>query len=185
MPAVVEASGVVARSADAAVLLAGVSRYTCGLAIDLAIRQRVDPEPTEQMFPSFGGPLLVGVELADGRTVVAGNPSWEGSPDPDELMLVHRGGGGGGREWSSQLWLTPAPPPGDLVLVVASSRLGLDESRLVVPGDALRRAADRTEVLWPREPDRVHPPVEPDPVDVPPGGWFARALAGRAARPTD
>ncbi|MBO3086617.1 hypothetical protein [Cellulomonas fengjieae] len=173
-PAAVGVSGVIGRSADAAVLLAGLSRYTVGLQIDLAIRRRLDPDPTDPMHSTLGAGLLVGVELADGRTVVAGHPPW---PPADGPVLVYRGGGGGGREWSSTLWLTPAPPPGDLVVVVACPSLGVDESRVVVAAEALRAAADRTEILWPREPDQAHPGIEPRPPDVPPGGWFEQALA--------
>ena len=174
-PAAVGVSGVVGRSSDAAILLLGLSRYTMGLQIDLAIRRRLDPEPPDHMHTMIDGGLLVGVELADGRTVVAGRPAW---PPTDEPALAYRGGGGGGREWSSSLWLTPAPPPGDLVIVVACPSLGVDESRVVVPAEALRTAAEATEVLWPREPDRAQPDVQPPPADVPPGGWFERALAG-------
>jgi hypothetical protein len=176
-PAVVAASGVIGRSGDAAVLLVGLARYTGGLLITLGVRHRVDPEPTEQLHSTFDSGLLVGVELADGRTVVAGYTGWSTWPPADEPVLAHQGGGGGGREWSSSLWLTPPPPPGDLVLVVASARLGVGESRLTVDADALRVSGDRTEVLWPREPDRAQPALQPTPVDVPPGGWFARAFA--------
>jgi len=176
-PGAVGVSGVVGRSADAAILLVGLARYTGGVQIDLAIRRRLDPEPNDQLDARFDSGLLVGVELADGRTVVAGYRDWTASPSPDEPALVHRGGGGGGREWSSTLWLTPAPPPGDLVLVAACPSLGVDESSVTVPAEALRAAADKAEVLWPREPDRAHPAVQPPPVDVPPGGWFERAFA--------
>ena len=174
-PAAVGVSGVIGRSADAAILLVGLARYTGGLQVELAVRRRLDPEPADQLNARFDVGLLVGVELADGRTVVAGHGSWAGSPAPDEPVLVHRGGGGGGREWSSTLWLTPAPPPGDVVIVVACPSLAVDESSITVPAAALEAAAGTAEVLWPREPDRQYTPVPQPPVDVPPGGWFERA----------
>lgn len=181
-PAAVGVSGVIGRSADTAILLGGLARYTNGLHIDLAIRRRLDPEQPDHLHAMFNAGLLVGVELADGRAVVGGYHDWNSLPAADEPVLTHRGGGGGGREWSSTLWLTPAPPPGDLVIVVACPALGVDESRFTVDAEALRAAADTAEVLWPREPDQVHRHIEPPPVDVPPGGWFERAFA---ARPTD
>ena len=174
-PAVVGVSGVIGRSDDAAIMLVGLARYTTGLHIDLAIRRRLDPETAEPMHWPHDTGVLVGVELADGRAVVAGH-GWSTWPAADEPTLAHRGGGGGGREWSSSLWLTPAPPPGDLVLVVASARLGIDESSLRVDAEALSVAADRTQVLWTREPDQAQPAVEQPPVDVPAGGWFERAF---------
>ena len=181
-PAAVAVSGVIGRSADAAILLVGLARYTNGLAIDLAVRRRLDPEPTDQMYATGDAGLLVGVELADGRAVVAGQAGWGSWPDADEPVLAHRSGGGGGREWSSSLWLTPAPPPGDLVVVVASAALGIDESTLTVGAEALLEATGRAEVLWPREPDQAQPAVRPIPVVVPRGGWFERAFD---AAPTD
>ena len=176
-PAAVGASGVIGRSADVAVLLVGLTRYTTGLHLDLAIRRRLDPGPHDHLHAIVDSGLLVGVEFADGRTAVAGRNLWDAFPAADVPLLTQRGGGGGGREWSSSLWLTPPPPAGDLVIVVACPSLGLDESRFTVESDALRAAADKVEILWPREPDQAHPAVDPNPVDVPPGGWFERALA--------
>lgn len=184
-PAAVGASGVIGRSADVAILLIGLSRYSTGLMIDLAVRRRLDPGPTDRLHAAFDAGLLVGVQLADGRTAVSGDLDWSASPAGDEPMLMHRGGGGGGREWSSSLWLTPAPLPGDLVIVAACPALDVDESRITVDGAVLRAAADAVEILWPREPDQAHPHVRPAPVDVPPGGWFERAIAtARLDEPT-
>src|SRR5688572_5790427 len=72
-PASVGASGVIGRSADAAILLLGLARYTDGLQIDLAVRRRLDPEPTDHLHATYDAGLLVGLELADGRTAVAGH----------------------------------------------------------------------------------------------------------------
>jgi hypothetical protein len=179
-PAAVGVSGVVGRSDDAAILLVGVARYTTGLRIELAVRRRLDPEQDDHLHATFDSGLFVGVELADGRTVVAGYNAWDSGPPADVPTLVHRGGGGGGREWSSSLWLSPAPPSGDLVVVVAAPRLGLAESSLTVDAEALRAAAEKVEVLWAREPDRPPPDRPQTPVDVPAGGWFERAFAARS-----
>lgn len=176
-PSAVGVSGVIARSADVAILVVGLARFTTGLQIDLAARSRLDLDPGDRMRSPFDVDLLIGVELADGRTAVAGRPHWDDHRAADEPLLVLRSSGGGGREWSSTLWLTPPPPPGDLVLVVAAPALGVDESSFTVDAEALRTAADGVEVLWPREPDQPHPAVEAPTPDVPPGGWFDRALA--------
>lgn len=182
-PAVIAASGVIGRSADAAVLLSGVACYTRGVAIDLAIRRRVDPEPADVLHASSDAGLLVGVELADGRTVVAGHDVWSAPPAVGEPTLVLRSAGGGGREWAISLWLAPAPPPGDLVVVVAHPALAVDEASVRVDAESLRVAAGRAEVLWPREPDRAEPALPPVRTDVPRGGWFERALG--AVRPDE
>lgn len=175
-PSAVGVSGVIGRSADTAILLVGLTRYTTGLQIELAVRRRLDPSPDDRMHESFEAGLLAGVELADGRTAVAGRNGWDNWPAADQPMLNHRSSGGGGREWSSTLWLSPAPPPGDLVLVVANQPLGVDESSFTVDAGALRVAADRVEVLWPREPEQAQPAIHRPTLDVPPGGWFERVL---------
>ena len=176
-PAAIGAGGVIGRSAEVAVMLTGLLRYSNGLQIELAIRRRLDPPPGDRLHESMDAGLLVGVELADGRAVVAGHDVWSNPvPAADEPALAHRGGGGGGREWSMSLWLTPVPPPGELVIVVAGPELGIEESRLTVDGGALSAAADAVEVLWPHEPPQAHPGLVPVPRDVSPGGWFDRAL---------
>ncbi|MDQ0372058.1 hypothetical protein [Cellulomonas humilata] len=121
-PSAIGVSGVIGRSTDVAILLVGLARYTAGLQIELAIRCRIDPDLGDRMLSSVGG-LFAGVEFADGRAVaVGGRYSRNNRSTADQSVLTHWGGGGG-REWSSTLWLTPAPPPGDPVLVVADPAL--------------------------------------------------------------
>ena len=118
-PSALGVSGVIGRSADVAILLVGLTRYTAGLQIELAVRCRLDPDLGDRMHSTVEAGLFAGVEFADGRTAaVAGRYSWNNWPAADQPVLTHWGGGGG-REWSSALWLTPAPPPGDPVLIVA------------------------------------------------------------------
>lgn len=175
-PSAVGVSGVIGRSADVAILLVGLACYTTGLQIELGIRRRLDPDLDDRMHSHVDAGLLVGVEFSDGRGVVAWRDGWSNWPPAHEPVLTHRSGGGGGREWSSTLWLSPAPPPGNLVLVVADPALGVDESRLTVDAEALRAAAEKVEVLWPREPDRAQPAIHRPTLEVPPGGWFERVL---------
>ena len=117
-PSALGVSGVIGRSADVAILLVGLTRYTAGLQIELAVRCRLDPDLGDRMHPTVDAGLFAGVEIADGRTAaVAGRHIRNNWPAADPPVLTHWGGGGG--EWSSALWLTPAPPPGAPVLVVA------------------------------------------------------------------
>ena len=117
-PSALGVSGVIGRPADVANLLVGLTRYTAGLQIELAIRCRLDPDLGDRVHPAVGAGLFAGVEIADGRTAaVAGRHIRNNWPAADPPVLIQLGGGG--REWSSALWLTPAPPPGDPVLVVA------------------------------------------------------------------
>ena len=111
-------SGVIGRPADVLNLLVGLARYTAGLQIELAVRCRLDPDLGNRMHSTGDAGPFAGVELADGRTAaVARRQIRSTSPAADQPVLTHWGGGGG--EWSSALWLTPAPPPGAPLLVVA------------------------------------------------------------------
>ena len=118
-PSAVGVSGGVGRSADVATLLVGLTRYTTGLQIELAVRCRLDPDLGDRMHSTVDAGLFTGVGFVDGRVAaVAGRYSWNNRPAADQLVLTHWGGDGG-REWSSTLWLTPASPPEDPVLTVA------------------------------------------------------------------
>ncbi|WP_456786603.1 hypothetical protein [Cellulomonas sp. P5_C5] len=105
-------SGVIRRPADVLNVLVGFTRYTAGLQIELAIRCRLDPDLGARVHSAVDAGLFAGVENADGRSAaVAGRHIRSNWPAPDQPVLTNWAGGG---EWSSALWLTPAP-----VLVVA------------------------------------------------------------------
>lgn len=116
IPSALGLSTLIGRSADVEILLVGLSRYTTGLQIDLAVRCRIDPGPDDRMHSTVDVGPFAGAGFVGGRVAaVAGRYSWNNRPAVDQLVLKHWGGGGG-REWSSTLWLTPAPPPGARVL---------------------------------------------------------------------
>ena len=100
------------RSTDVATLLLGLSRYTAGLQIELAVRCRFDPDLGVRMHSTAGH--FAEADFADGRAVAAAGRYSHSKP----AAALTRWDAGDGREWSSSLWLTPAPPPGDPVLVV-------------------------------------------------------------------
>ena len=110
-------SRVIVRSVDVATLLVGLTRYTTGLQIDLAVRCRIDPDLGDRMHSTVDAGPFAGGHLVAGRlAAVAGRDTWSNGPAADQQVLTHWGGD---RKWSSTLWSTPAPPPGDPVLVVA------------------------------------------------------------------
>lgn len=116
-PSALGGSGVIGRPADVVNLLVGLTRYTAGLQIELAIRCRLDPDLGARVHPAVDAGLFAGVEIAEGRTAaLAGRYVRNNWPAADQPRLTDWGGG---REMSSALWMTPAPPPGAPVLVVA------------------------------------------------------------------
>ena len=188
LPAAAGVSAVLARTDEVAIGLVGVDVYTAGLRLRVAVRRRTHPADDEdEIFhlamghrrAQRGRRLLVGVQFADGRVAAAGGDAWESRARPDQPLLTSRGGGGGGRTFDTEYWLTPLPPPGDLVVVCAWPAFDIPETETVLDGDVLRAAADLAVVLWPDEPQpRIDRRPETQPAeDLPAGGWFRRAFS--------
>src|SRR4051795_10548042 len=91
-------SGVIGRSANRAIPLAGLTRYTTGLQIELANRCHVDPDFGARVHSTVDAGQIAGVAAIARRI---GN----GRPAEDQPVLTQWAGGG--REWSTGLWLTP------------------------------------------------------------------------------
>ena len=107
-------SGVIGRPADVAILLVGLTRYTAGLQIDLAIRCGLDPDLGDGMHSTVDAGPFAGRGVADGRAAaLTGRYVRDNWPAEDQPALT------GDRELSNTLWLTPVPPPRAPVLVVA------------------------------------------------------------------
>lgn len=171
---------VLAQTEDVAVVLHAARCYSMGLELDLRIalrtfrpHRRLHDETWEAVQQAW-----VGVELADGTRVVSRSArhGLTVPEDPATHTLSTSGGGGGGRTYRTTYWLTPAPPEGDVVVVVALPLLGVPETRHVLPGAALAAARADAVELWPWEPDPEPETVEPERGEVPEGGWFAETL---------
>lgn len=185
VPGVLGLGQVLTRTADAALLLLTLSVYSTGAVLDLALLRRVEADPMAERYQPMDHGVLVGIEMADGRVATSIGTSALGLRDPEDAQvpaLNALSGGGGGRTYELSYWLTPAPPPGDLVVLAVGEPLGLPEGRVVVPGAALAGARERCERLWPREPERQWSPQDVPRPQVPRGGWFEQALDGD--RPT-
>lgn len=181
VPGVLGLGQVLTRTADAALLLLALSVYSTGAVLDLALLRRVEADPMAERYQPMDHGVLVGIEMADGRVATSIGTSAPGLRDPVDAQvpaLNALGGGGGGRSYELSYWLTPAPPPGDLVVLAVGEPLGLPEGRVVVPASALAGARGRCERLWPREPERQWSPQDVPRPHVPRGGWFERALGG-------
>lgn len=179
VPGLAEGPVVVSRTEDVALVLWSVRAYRGGVRLALVLRLRRRDAVGgghESFFETWQG-LLVGVELADGRRAVAdGVPALAQPGGLPQVQLVSAGGGGGDRAWSATYWLSPLPV-GDLTLVTAGLPLGLPETRRVIAGPNLARAADAAVELWPWEPDPM-PDLEAvrRARPIPAGGWFAETL---------
>ncbi|RYV49370.1 hypothetical protein [Pengzhenrongella frigida] len=149
------------------------------VSLVLQRRSDLDPAARHEPFHSIDADVPIGIELSDGSVATSSYGRSFLNAESTDLagpLLQPQGGGGGDREYEMSYWLTPLPPPGDLVVMVASVPLDLPEGSVVVPAHALAEAADRHRTLWPREPDRPHGPRAERRPEVPSGGWFARVL---------
>jgi hypothetical protein len=188
-PASVGLTVMLGRSDDTAVGITQIEAFSTGFLFTLAVRvRRLPPElahgglfnlvgshPVAGVDIPLERRLLLGLEYADGRraSTLPGMPM----PGPDtmedgqSLVLMQHGGSGGSQGVDQTYWVSPLPPEGPLTFVLAWPGFGLPESRTVVDGGAIRAAADRSQLLWPPQPDME--PEELPPPPRPSSGWFA------------
>jgi len=174
---------VVFRSAKCALQLETTRVFSTGVQFQfrVLVRQQTARQPGQApTAPSMLGmgrtggddALWVGVKLADGRkaTNAGGRPPSVELPE-DAVTLSRTGGQSSGNSASLSYFLTPAPPPGPVTLILAWPAFDIEESTLVIPADELAAAATRRVTLWPEQPEdeRFNPPRPPRP---PMGGWF-------------
>lgn len=166
---------VLGRTDQVAIAVVGVTAFSTGVTLTLAIRSRslrgdenLDPEPA--VFP-FGHPamrrqlagelppelLRFGVQFADGSkaTTVDGG-RWgpgvaPGKSAPAGPILSSSGGGGGEGEWDADYWLWPLPPPGTLTFAVEWPSKGIELTMQEVDAGPILEAAATSEALWPSD----------------------------------
>lgn len=173
LPAIVPATEVLATTPHLRIALAGAFVHREGVELRIERRLRRGELPAADWhrlvaaFMEHGpmpGPedpaarLRFGLVLGDG-TRVLDDQLFRPRSDPMErpaghtLMRTGGGAGGGDRSFSGSetLWLWPLPPEGPLELVMQWPALGVDETRAVLDGTAIRRRADDAVALWSEE----------------------------------
>jgi hypothetical protein len=177
VPALLAGPVLLNRSDEGALLLLSARLFSVGLELMFGLRLRSAALVSEpHAYPRWSA-MLLGVELGDGRRVLAGDRGAFFASE-DAAHLTERGGGGGGRSYETTFWLSPAPPAGDLVLHTACVPLGLAESSHLIDAPTLAAARAAIVELWPWEPEPDYSIlVPPAPREVPPGGWFEETAA--------
>jgi len=162
---------VLARTADLAVAILGVTAYRNGFTFELAIRRRAaaeddsfDPHRVLHWLGREGSPppefLRVGVQFADGQRATNLDNWWdyfdpqdlEQAPPPGPVLLLH-GGRGGGRVWDQSYWVWPLPPDGPVTFVVEWPAQGVPLTQARVEAVSIVQAATKDERLWLEGPD--------------------------------
>jgi hypothetical protein len=183
IPVTVPLNTLLARSGNVALALLGLQVYSTGVSFDLAVRCRpgaVEGGALSDVFwgRSGGSEFLVGLEFADGRRVTSAGIPFPGRWGPDDIVFHHGGGSGDELTVDQSWWLNPLPPAGPLHVVIRCDRLGIGETRTVLDGAAISRAAAGVVELWPWEPAPELGPPEDRPPDVPRDSWFAGEGSG-------
>jgi hypothetical protein len=154
---VVAWQALLARSGDVAVSAGHLEAYPTGIAFEITVQFRHGRQPEDwglhmptEAPADPGKGLRVGALYSDGRRTEGHlGFDWDDEPDPGQPVLMPHGGGGSDREWRSGYWLWPAPPEGDLVLVVQWLGRGVPETRTTIPAALLADARARAVQLWP------------------------------------
>lgn len=160
VPTVMPISAVLHRTPHAALVLGGVNVYPNGITFTLTAVRHPEVEPGDgpmhgSLHGGSGGATeaaRVGVLHADGTKAAypTGPDAQPEDPnDPPAAFVVTRGGSGSTDYATGEYWAWPLPATGDLTLVFRWSAGDLDETRHVLPGDALREAAEAATEIWP------------------------------------
>lgn len=114
------------------------------------------PQPI-QARPPLGSFLMdgprIGVQFANGQRAGSQSHALFDVPKddagvPTEPVMIPSGGGGGGGNFRWEQWVFPLPSPGPLTVFAEWSTAGIEETSVVISGDAVRDAAHRAVVLW-------------------------------------
>jgi hypothetical protein len=154
----------VVRSEHAVVALRQVVAFPSGCLLGLVLAARRGSLP-ERVWDGLVGSfhelteagLRLGVRYPGGAkatTVRSAFPGWAYPTDrPEPPMLVEAGGGSSSDDsdyrGDRELWLWPLPPPGPFEFVVEWPAMGIDLTATTLDGDAITRAAERSEPYWP------------------------------------
>jgi hypothetical protein len=183
-PGIAAVEAVLVATDNLAVFVSGMEVYSTGVKFRVEARARRMPgsgrrHRVDLLGGMHDGPgqrgLLLGVEFSDGRrTSTLGHNGMGKVVAREQPVLADGGGGGSEREADMEMFLSPLPPPGDLLLVCVWPDLNLDETITRLPTQPILDAVQRVRVLWPPDLDdqEEEPPEEPPPPPVPPDSWF-------------
>lgn len=147
-------SFLIARSADVAVAVQGVTAYSDGLVLRVAVlfadeQKRESLDWSLQEYSRSPGRFRLGVQTAAGTRVTTGTrdtPALETSEAGPVLTL--QGSDAGPLRWIGDYWLWPLPDRGDLVVGVRWPDRGIDESLVCIDAAPLLTAAATSRPVW-------------------------------------
>jgi hypothetical protein len=116
------------------------------------------PPPPRPPRPPFRRGMLdlaprVGIRFSDGRSAGTGQRSiFDVAKDedgvPTEPVILGGGYNGSGGRFRFEHWVFPVPTPGPLEVFAEWAVAGIEETSILISGDAVRDAAQRAIILW-------------------------------------
>jgi hypothetical protein len=153
------ASFVLARTDEVAVALRGVTAYSDGLVLSVAVlfadeQKAEDLAWSLQEFGRSPGRFRLGCAYADGRRATTGKSD---SPDVETLgdvtpQLVLLDSTAHSLIWTGDYWLHPLPPEGPLVLGCRWPDRRIPETLAQLEAEPLLEAADSSRPVWDQKP---------------------------------
>jgi hypothetical protein len=150
LPGLVDLSLVMARAERVVLVLGPIEVWPSGALIRLSVVARepgtallraLDPEIYAEAGRSWPPPELLrfGVEYADGRRVTNLTDTFPPRVDAAGILLFHRGESGGSGGFESEYWLSPVPPPGDVIVACQWPEYDIAETHPRLPAASFAR----------------------------------------------
>ncbi|CAJ60057.1 hypothetical protein FRAAL1398 [Frankia alni ACN14a] len=166
VPGIVPVTAVIGRTADTAVVLAGLAACADGVAVSVDVVLRRGNPGAAKLSPNrgwlHGAPVRVPlrVRFADGTeatgpdTPVALPPGFGPAAigPPPAATLSFGGSSSVPGRTRLRYWLRPLPPAGPVTFTTSLAARDLAESTLTVDGALIRSAVKRAIELWPADP---------------------------------
>ncbi|EIV93847.1 hypothetical protein FraQA3DRAFT_3563 [Frankia sp. QA3] len=201
VPGIVPVMAVIGRTADTAIVLAGLAACEDGVTVTVEVLLRRGDPGEAELSPNrgwlHGAPVRVPlrVRFADG-TEATGPDSPFGPPAPSfdrdatgptpGVTLAFRGSSSIPGRTRLRYWLRPLPPPGPVTFTTSFAERDLAESTLTVDGALIRSAAEQAIELWPAGPALpadASPPADPAAARAAVQAAFTQAFTGGTGDP--
>jgi hypothetical protein len=152
---------VLAKTSDVAVCVTGFQAFSTGFFLDLVtISAYPGDRDLDPMFFEAGqlaqagdlGPatkLRFGVQFADGAK--ATNVARAQPVAPTAPVMHIGGGGGGGGRWRQEIWISPLPPAGPLLLACEWPAAGIEPTTVEIDARLIIAGAQRAQVVFAHE----------------------------------
>lgn len=147
-------SFLLARSADVAVAVRGITAFSDGLLVHVVVlfadeQKREQLDWSLQEYSRSPGRFRLGVELPDGMRATTGTGDAPPLESPGTgAVLTLQSATAGPLQWQGDYWLWPLPQEGSMIIGCRWPDRAIDESLVSIDTDALRAASAAIRPVW-------------------------------------